>query len=172
MKIRESCLQTGNFIYKPGISLTKQDFHLQRESLGLQRGFSGYYLPLYPYYIPFFCFGNSFMRQNLIFYIIIYISAIFDKIIHLRLHVNDFLSIPHLSALFQFTFICFHLHHILPQYLLHFLSIRFYHHFQYVIGGHFHRIWIMKSIVQFSFRHGEVSTSPCSLFVHYYENSF
>lgn len=46
MKIRESCLQTGNFIYKPGISLTKQDFHLQRESLGLQRGFSGYYLPI------------------------------------------------------------------------------------------------------------------------------
>ena len=46
MKIRESCLQTGNFIYKPGISLTKQDFHLQRGSLGLQRGFSGYYLPL------------------------------------------------------------------------------------------------------------------------------
>ena len=47
MKIRESCLQTGNFIYKPGISLTKQDFHLQRESLGLQRGFSGYYLPCF-----------------------------------------------------------------------------------------------------------------------------
>ena len=46
MKIRESCLQTGNFIYKPGISLTKQDFHLQRGSLGLQRGFSGYYLPM------------------------------------------------------------------------------------------------------------------------------
>ena len=46
MKIRESCLQTGNFIYKPGISLTKQDFHLQRGSLGLQRGFSGYYLPV------------------------------------------------------------------------------------------------------------------------------
>ena len=45
MKIRESCLQTGNFIYKPGISLTKPDFHLQRGSLGLQRGFSGYYLP-------------------------------------------------------------------------------------------------------------------------------
>ena len=45
MNIRESCLQTGNFIYKPGISLTKQDFHLQRGSLGLQRGFSGYYLP-------------------------------------------------------------------------------------------------------------------------------
>ena len=50
MKIRESCLQTGNFIYKPGISLTKQDFHLQRGILGLQRGFSGYYLPDYiPY---------------------------------------------------------------------------------------------------------------------------
>lgn len=47
MKIRESCLQTGNFIYKPGISLTKQDFQLQRGSLGLQRGFSGYYLPDY-----------------------------------------------------------------------------------------------------------------------------
>jgi len=47
MKIRESCLQTGNFIYKPGISLTKQDFHLQRGSLGLQRGFSGYYLPYF-----------------------------------------------------------------------------------------------------------------------------
>ena len=46
MKIRESCLQTGNFIYKPGISLTKQDFHLQRGILGLQRGFSGYYLPI------------------------------------------------------------------------------------------------------------------------------
>ena len=46
MKIRESCLQTGNFIYKLGISLTKQDFHLQMGSLGLQRGFSGYYLPL------------------------------------------------------------------------------------------------------------------------------
>ena len=54
MKIRESCLQTGNFIYKPGISLTKQDFHLQRGSLGLQRGFSGYYLPrvLYITYLP------------------------------------------------------------------------------------------------------------------------
>lgn len=45
MKIRESCLQTGTFIYKPGISVTKQDFHLQMGSLGLQRGFSGYYLP-------------------------------------------------------------------------------------------------------------------------------
>ena len=46
MNIRESCLQTWTFIYKPGISLTKQDFHLQRGSLGLQRGFSGYYLPI------------------------------------------------------------------------------------------------------------------------------
>ena len=45
MKIRESCLQTGTFIYKPGISVTKQDFHLQNGSLGLQSGFSGYYLP-------------------------------------------------------------------------------------------------------------------------------
>lgn len=46
MKIRESCLQTGTFIYKPGISVTKQDFHLQSGSLGLQMGFSGYYLPV------------------------------------------------------------------------------------------------------------------------------
>ena len=45
MKIRESCLQTGTFIYKPGISVTKQDFHLQSGSLALQRGFSAYYLP-------------------------------------------------------------------------------------------------------------------------------
>ena len=42
MKIRESCLQTGIFIYKPGILVTKQDFHLQMGSLGLQRGFLGY----------------------------------------------------------------------------------------------------------------------------------
>ena len=45
MKIRESCLQTGTFIYKPGISVTKQDFQLQMGILGLQMGFSGYYLP-------------------------------------------------------------------------------------------------------------------------------
>ena len=45
MKIQESSLQTGTFIYKPGISVTKQDFHLQMGSLGLQMGFSGYYLP-------------------------------------------------------------------------------------------------------------------------------
>ena len=44
MKIRESCLQTGTFIYKPGILVTKQDFHLQSGSLVLQMGFSGYYL--------------------------------------------------------------------------------------------------------------------------------
>ncbi len=45
MKIQESSLQTGTFIYKPGISVTKQDFHLQMGSLGLQMGFSVYYLP-------------------------------------------------------------------------------------------------------------------------------
>lgn len=50
MNIRESCLQTGIFIYKPGISVTKQDFHLHMGILGLQMGFSGYYLP--------FSFGN------------------------------------------------------------------------------------------------------------------
>ena len=45
MNIREFCLQTGTFIYKPGISVTKQDFHLQMGILGLQMGFSGYYSP-------------------------------------------------------------------------------------------------------------------------------
>ena len=48
MNIRESCLQTGTFIYKPGISVTKQDFHLQTGIIGLQMGFSGYYLPIFP----------------------------------------------------------------------------------------------------------------------------
>ena len=45
MKIWESCLQTGTFIYKQGISVTKQDSYLQSGILGLQMGFSGYYLP-------------------------------------------------------------------------------------------------------------------------------
>ena len=54
MKIRESCLQTGNFIYKPGISVTKQDFHLQMGSLGLQIGFSAYYLPHNVIYLLYF----------------------------------------------------------------------------------------------------------------------
>ena len=63
MKIRESSLQTGSFIYKPGISVTKQDFHLQMGSLGLQMGFSVYYLPkhnnlfhitLYIYYFLYY----------------------------------------------------------------------------------------------------------------------
>ena len=45
MKIRESCLQNGIFIYKAGISLTKQDFKLQNGSFGLQMGFSPCYLP-------------------------------------------------------------------------------------------------------------------------------
>lgn len=49
MNIRESCLQTGTFIYKPGISVTKQDFHLQTGIIGLQMGFSGYYLPFIKY---------------------------------------------------------------------------------------------------------------------------
>ena len=54
MKIRESSLQTGTFIYKPGISVTKQDFHLQMGSLGLQIGFSAYYLPHNVIYLLFF----------------------------------------------------------------------------------------------------------------------
>ena len=53
MKIRESCLQTGTFIYKPGISVTKQDFHLQTGIIGLQMGFSGYYLPDRKAWMPF-----------------------------------------------------------------------------------------------------------------------
>lgn len=48
MKIRESRLQNGTFIYKTGISLTKQDFKLQKEILGLQTGFSDCYLPYLP----------------------------------------------------------------------------------------------------------------------------
>ena len=55
MKIQESSLQTGTFIYKPGISVTKQDFHLQMGSLGLQMGFSGYYLPRVTIYRDFKC---------------------------------------------------------------------------------------------------------------------
>lgn len=45
MKIRDSCLQNGIFIYKAGISLTKQEFKLQNGSLGLQTGLSACYLP-------------------------------------------------------------------------------------------------------------------------------
>lgn len=45
MKIRESCLQNGTFIYKAGISLTKQDFKLQNGTFGIQTGFSACYLP-------------------------------------------------------------------------------------------------------------------------------
>ena len=54
MKIRESGLQTVTFIYKPGISVTKQDFHLQMGSLGLQIGFSAYYLPHNVIYLLYF----------------------------------------------------------------------------------------------------------------------
>ena len=47
MKIRESCLQSGIFIYKVGISLTKQDFKLQNGSFGIQTGLSACNLPIY-----------------------------------------------------------------------------------------------------------------------------
>jgi hypothetical protein len=46
MKNREFYLQTGIFIYKPGISFTKQDFQLQIGTLGLQTGFSACHLPI------------------------------------------------------------------------------------------------------------------------------
>ena len=66
MKIRESCLQTGTFIYKLGISVTKQDFHLQMGSLGLQMGFSGYYLPSHSFIISmFFHFAIYFYRFSI-----------------------------------------------------------------------------------------------------------
>ena len=62
MNIRESCLQTGTFIYKPGISVTKQDFHLQTGILGLQMGFSGYYLPIIYFKIRYtYCQYNGFL---------------------------------------------------------------------------------------------------------------
>ena len=46
MKTRESWLQNGIFIYKTGLSVTKQDFHLQNRILELQTGLSPCYLPL------------------------------------------------------------------------------------------------------------------------------
>lgn len=51
MKIRESYLQNGSFVYKQGISITKLEFHLQIGTLGLQTGFSGYYLPPYTVWV-------------------------------------------------------------------------------------------------------------------------
>lgn len=45
MKTRESWLQNGIFIYKTGLSVTKQDFHLQNRILELQTGLSPCYLP-------------------------------------------------------------------------------------------------------------------------------
>ena len=47
MPSRESWLQNGIFIYKTGLSVTKQDFHLQNRILELQTGLSPCYLPLY-----------------------------------------------------------------------------------------------------------------------------
>lgn len=52
MKIRESCLQNGTFIYKAGISLTKQDFKLQNGTFGIQTGFSACYLEFLIIYLP------------------------------------------------------------------------------------------------------------------------
>ena len=47
MKTRESWLQNGIFIYKTGLSVTKQDFHLQNGIPELQTGLSPCYLPSY-----------------------------------------------------------------------------------------------------------------------------
>lgn len=65
MKMRESCLQTGTFICKLGISVTKQDFHLQTGILGLQMGFSGYYLPSLAIFTPIIWFSD---RKNMDIY--------------------------------------------------------------------------------------------------------
>ena len=46
MQTRESRLQNGIFVYKRGISFTKQESHLQNGILGVQTGLSGCYLPL------------------------------------------------------------------------------------------------------------------------------
>lgn len=51
MKTRESWLQNGIFIYKTGLSVTKQDFHLQNGIPELQTGLSPCYLPLKIKYI-------------------------------------------------------------------------------------------------------------------------
>ena len=88
MKIRESCLQTGTFIYKPGISVTKQDFHLQSGSLGLQMGFSGYYLPkiqkigvicsIVQIILSIICLiYNAINQENIIIWILLLCSGIF-----------------------------------------------------------------------------------------------
>ena len=69
MNIRESCLQTWTFIYKPGISVTKQDFHLQTGILGLQMGFSGYYLPLIIFHINITCLSYYNKRTKLSFHL-------------------------------------------------------------------------------------------------------
>ena len=55
MKTRESWLQNGIFIYKTGLSVTKQDFHLQNRILELQTGLSPCYLPpLFEYFIKIY----------------------------------------------------------------------------------------------------------------------
>lgn len=100
MKIRESCLQTGNFIYKPGISLTKQDFHLQRGSLGLQRGFSGYYLPDIVFLdiempgMNGIFVGNELKKanKNVIIFVVTSYSEYLDEA--MRFHVFRYLSKP------------------------------------------------------------------------------
>lgn len=62
MKTRESWLQNGIFIYKTGLSVTKQDFHLQNRILELQTGLSPCYLPSEPGFARFGCrvFKNCF----------------------------------------------------------------------------------------------------------------
>ena len=65
MKIRESHLQNGIFIYKMGISLTKQDFKLQKEIFGLQTGFSACYLP--SSFLHFFYYIINIMQNHYYF---------------------------------------------------------------------------------------------------------
>lgn len=76
MKIREFRLQRGIFIYKMGLSLTKEDFHLQNGTLGLQRGLSPCYSPL----CHIVSYNYMFVITNLMIYInyfIIFVKYIF-----------------------------------------------------------------------------------------------
>ena len=58
MKIRESCLQTGTFIYKPGLSFTNRESRLQNRTFIYKEGVLCYkwdsQLTIYPNIIIFF----------------------------------------------------------------------------------------------------------------------
>lgn len=112
MKILESRLQTGTFIYKLGISVTKQDFHLQSGSLALQRGFSAYYLPYIIVCQNVFCLNskNKLQRQsffailrsknrvNEVAYVKVSFKKLFKLLIDRDMKKNELASAANLSA--------------------------------------------------------------------------